>query len=263
MRVLITGAASGLGAALAAQYLGRGDQVLITDVAPTFDAPSGAEYLQLNVTSDAHWDRARIWVQDMWGGLDLLINNAGIATSGRIDVEPMYEWERVIDINLLGVVRGCQTFVPMMKEAGAGHIANTASAAGLVHPPGSSSYVAVKAAVVGVSESLAYELAPWGIAVSAICPAFFRTNLAASLKGSDELMARVAAKMVNNATLTADDVAAKVVQGLDRRQLVVIPDKPARKAYLTKKYARKLYDKTQYGFGARLRAMTERTNEGR
>ena len=66
--------------------------------------------------------------------------------------------------------------------------------------------------------------------------------------------------MVNNATLTADDVAAKVVQGLDRRQLLVIPDKPARKAYLTKKYARKLYDKTQYGFGARLRSMAERSN---
>jgi NAD(P)-dependent dehydrogenase (short-subunit alcohol dehydrogenase family) len=258
-RVLITGGASGLGAALAAIYLKRGDRVLITDVAPTFDAPAGADYLQLNVTSDAHWDRARIWVEDMWGGLDLLINNAGIATSGRIDVEPMYEWERVIDINLLGVVRGCQTFVPMLKEQGSGHIANTASAAGLVHPPGSASYVAVKAAVVGVSESLAYELAPWGIAVSAICPAFFKTNLAASLKGSDELMARVAAKMVNNATLTAEEVAAKVVEGLDQRKLVVIPDKPARKAYFAKRYLRKQYDKTQYGFGARLRAMEMRT----
>ena len=60
MRVLITGGASGLGAALADQYLKRGDQVLITDVAPTFDAPEGADYLQLNVTSDAHWDRARV-----------------------------------------------------------------------------------------------------------------------------------------------------------------------------------------------------------
>ena len=82
----------------------------------------------------------------------------------------------MIDINLLGVVRGCRTFVPMMKAQGSGHIVNTASLAGLVHPPAMASYTAVKAGVVALSETLSYELDPFGISVSAVCPGFFRTQ---------------------------------------------------------------------------------------
>src|SRR6266511_2135748 len=106
-RVLITGAASGLGAALAAAFVDRGDQVLVTDRAATFAAPDGTTYGKLDVTSDKNWAQALAWVEKTWGGLDILVNNAGIAAGGRIDVVDLPDWQRTIDINLLGVVRGC------------------------------------------------------------------------------------------------------------------------------------------------------------
>src|SRR5699024_772644 len=127
---------------------------------------------------------------------------------GRIDVIPIEDWQWIIDINLLGVVRGCRTFVPLMKQARAGHIVNTASLAGLVHAPSMSSYNAVKAAVVAVSETLRHELAPWHIDLSVICPSFFRTNLADSFRGSDPEMEQSGVDMITKAPRSAQEVAA-------------------------------------------------------
>ena len=143
-RVLITGGASGLGLALATAMLARGDEVLVGDLAEERpdSVPEGAAYVRLNVRSQQDWDAALADVRERWGGLDLLVNNAGVATGGRIDVEAFADWERVIDINLLGVVRGCQTFVPLLKEQGSGRIVNVASLAGLVHGPAMSSALA-------------------------------------------------------------------------------------------------------------------------
>lgn len=277
-RVLVTGGASGLGAAVAAEFLRRGDRVLVTDLADDHEPPSGAAYLRLDVTVDADWDAARAWVESEWGGLDVLVNNAGIATGGRIDVVTMGEWQHVIDINLLGVVRGCRTFVPMMKSAGSvskqgvsgqgasrqrGHIVNTASVAGLVYPPAMSSYTAVKAAVVAISESLAYELGPWGIAVSAVCPGFFRTNLAASLNGSDAALDKIAARLIEKSPYSAEQIAVEVMKGIDARQLVIIPDAPARRAVWSKRFARRLYDREQRRFGDRLYALGDSDGDGR
>jgi NAD(P)-dependent dehydrogenase (short-subunit alcohol dehydrogenase family) len=261
-RVLVTGGASGLGAALTDEFLKRGDRVLVTDLAASCDVPDGSEYLRLNVTSDADWDAARAWVESNWGGLDVLVNNAGIATGGRIDVVTLEEWQGVIDINLLGVVRGCRAFVPMMKaqsvagESG-GHIVNTASLAGLVHPPAMASYTAVKAGVVAVSETLSYELSPWNIAVSAICPGFFRTNLASSLAGSDAAVDKVAARLIEKSPLSAAQIAAEVMKGIDARRMVIQPDAPGRRAVWTKKFARPLYDREQRRFAERIHAATE------
>ncbi|MFT4263415.1 MAG: SDR family NAD(P)-dependent oxidoreductase [Nocardioides sp.] len=264
-RVLITGGASGLGAALAAQLAARGDRVLVTDLAPSYDVPEGPgspeRYLRLNVTSDGDWEAARAWVEREWGGLDLLVNNAGIATGGRIDVATIEEWWEVVDINLLGVVRGCRTFTPMLKAQGSGQIVNTASLAGLVHPPAMASYTAVKAGVVALSETLAYELAPWGIAVSAVCPGFFRTNLAASLHGSDAALDKIAARLIDRSKLDATQVAREVIKGIDGRRMVILPDPLARRTWLTKRFARPLYDRAQRRFGARIRAITTRSTE--
>lgn len=104
-----------------------------------------------------------------------------MAAGGRIDVLTVEDWRWITEINLFGVVRGCRTFTPLFKRQGSGHIVNTASAAGLVHPPVMSSYNAVKAAVVALSETLTHELGPYGITTSVVCPTFFRTNLASSL----------------------------------------------------------------------------------
>lgn len=265
-RVLVTGGSSGLGAALVAAFAARGDRVLVADLNAPADLAEGSHFFRLDVTSDADFDAARAWVEEQWGGLDVLVNNAGIATGGRIDVVTMPEWDRVIDINLLGVVRGIRTFVPLMKaavEAGEvpGQIVSTASLAGLVHPPAMASYTAVKAAVVAISETLAYELDPWGIAVSAVCPGFFRTNLASSLNGSDAAMDKVAARLIDRSPLDATQVAAEVMKGIDARRMVIVPDAPARKAVWTKRFARPLYDREQRKFAARINSITAKDAE--
>lgn len=270
-RVLITGGSSGLGAALVDEFLSRGDQVLIGDlVAPEsldkldqLDQREGAlEFLRLDVTSDDDWAAAVAWVEEHWHGIDVLINNAGIATGGRIDVVTLPEWERVIDINLLGVVRGCRAFTPMMKQQRSGHIVNTASLAGLVHPPGMASYTAVKAGVVALSETLSYELDPFGIAVSAVCPGFFRTNLASSLAGSDTVLDNIAARLIEKSEVTAPEIATAVMAGIDAKEMVIVPDEAARMAVWAKTHARADYDREQRSFAARIQNAVDGATEG-
>ncbi|KAA1418905.1 SDR family NAD(P)-dependent oxidoreductase [Nocardioides humilatus] len=255
-RVLVTGGASGLGAALVAEFVARGDRVLICDLQAPAEG-TGADYLRLNVTSDDDWAAALAWVNEQWGGLDVLVNNAGIASGGRIDVATIEEWQRVIDINLLGVVRGCRTFTPGFKAQGSGHIVNTASLAGLVHPPGMSSYTAVKAGVVALSETLSYELDPFGIFVTAICPGFFRTNLASSIAGSDTAVGHIAARLIEKSTYVPDQIAAQVMAGIDEQAMVVVPDEPARLAVWAKANERPTYDQEQRNFAARIKAIAE------
>jgi NAD(P)-dependent dehydrogenase (short-subunit alcohol dehydrogenase family) len=119
------------------------------------------------------------------------------------------------------------------------------------------SYTAVKAGVVALSETLSYELSPWNIAVSAVCPGFFRTNLASSLAGSDKAVDAVAARLIEKSPLTAPQIAAEVLKGIDARRMVIQPDAPGRKAVWTKKFARPLYDREQRRFAARIKAITE------
>jgi NAD(P)-dependent dehydrogenase (short-subunit alcohol dehydrogenase family) len=211
----------------------------------------------LNVREAADWDAAVAWCEENWGGLDILVNNAGIATGGRIEVESLEEWDRVIDINLMGVVRGCRAFTPMFKRQGSGHFVNTASAAGLVHPPMMSSYNTVKAGVVALSETLSHELNPYGVAVSVVCPSFFRTNLADSIQGDDTEMGATARKLIEKSPRTADDIAAKVVEGVTKRQFLIIPDRPALIAWRTKRFARPLYDRQMRKIAARARQRAE------
>ncbi|HSF98499.1 MAG TPA: SDR family NAD(P)-dependent oxidoreductase [Ornithinibacter sp.] len=244
-RVLVTGGASGLGLALTRLMLDRGDTVLVVDLADERpDAvPEGAAYRRLDVRSQQDWDAAVAWVRDTWGGLDLLVNNAGVATGGRIDVEAMSDWERVVDINLLGVARGCHTVTPMLKAQKAGHIVNVASLAGLVHGPGMSSYNATKAGVVALSETLSFELAPWSIDVSVVCPAFFRTNLHESFSGKDAAMQEAGVRLITQASVDAAHIAAIVLKGVDARRKVILTDRLGRQAYYSKRFARPLYDR--------------------
>lgn len=241
-RVLVTGAASGLGLALVELFSRSGDRVLATDLGSSCVVlPAGVDYLQLDVRDEEHWRAARDQVGSRWGGLDVLVNNAGVASGGRIDRSTMEEWQLVTDINLFGVVRGCRTFAPVFKQQRAGHIVNVASIAGLAHPPGMASYNAVKAAVVALSETLTHELAPYGVCTSVVCPSFFKTNLAASLRGSDRDVESKAAQLIEGSSLTADDIAAEVVAGIERQDRIILPDEVARATY-----QRKLNDPDTY-----------------
>ena len=253
-RALVTGGASGLGRALATLLARRGDRVLACDLAEDApaDLPAGVDYQRLDVRSQQDWDAALARVRQDWGGLDLLVNNAGVATGGRIDVEAMADWERVVGINLLGVARGCHTVTPLLKEQRSGHIVNVASLAGLVHGPGMASYNATKAGVVALSETLGYELAPWSIDVSVVCPAFFRTNLHSSFAGKDTAMQAVGERLITQAKVTADDVAATVLDGIDKRKAIILTDRFGRGAYYGKRFARPVYDRLMSRQAARL-----------
>lgn len=258
-RVLITGGASGLGAALAARFAARGDRVLVTDLAADAAVPAGAVYQRLDITAEDDWRAARDRVRAEFDGLDVLVNNAGIASGGRIDRLTGDHWRRVLEVNVLGAATGCRTFVPLFKEQGRGHLVNVASAAGLVHPPAMTSYDAGKAAVVALSESLRWELAPWGIDVSVVCPSFFRTNLAASLGGDDPMMDTVATRLIEGSKLGADQIAERVVRAVDAKRFLVLPDRNARLAFWTKRLVRPLYDRQMLGMGARIRGAEQQS----
>jgi NAD(P)-dependent dehydrogenase (short-subunit alcohol dehydrogenase family) len=250
--VLITGASSGLGAALAARYAARGDRVLLTDLSPPPHPPLNSLFRRLDITSPHDWNDAMAWMRDEVGHLDMLINNAGVAAGGRIDAADVTQWRRVLDINVLGAVNGCRAVTPLMKAQGRGHIVNIASLAGLVHPPAMGAYNASKAAVVALAETLRHELRPWGIDVSVVCPSFFRSALATSLSGEDPLTDAVAAKLISGAPRNADEIAARAIAGIDRRQFLILPDRRAIVASWMKRLARPLYDRQMFTAGARL-----------
>jgi NAD(P)-dependent dehydrogenase (short-subunit alcohol dehydrogenase family) len=234
--VLVTGAASGLGAALTRAWQARGDEVLATDLARD-DVD-----LELDITNDDHWARALAEVERRWGGLDVLVNNAGVAGGGRLDVATLDEWRWITEVNLFGAVRGTRTFVPLFKRQRSGHIVNVASLAGLVHPAGMAGYNAVKAAVVALTETTGHELAAYGVMASVVCPSYFRTNLLSSMRGEDVALTGVIAHLVESSPLTADDIAAAVLEGVDRGEELIVPDQPARDAWALKQGDRAAYD---------------------
>jgi NAD(P)-dependent dehydrogenase (short-subunit alcohol dehydrogenase family) len=159
-----------------------------------------------------------------WGGVDVLINNAGIASVGPMTTTTMDEWRKVLEIDLLGVVRGCRLFLPAMLAAGKGQIVNTASFAGLAGAPGGMTYGVAKAGVVALSEQLRAEVEHKGVRVSVICPAFFRTNLMDTAIASDDVKARVH-KLMDRSPDTVDSVADKVFADAERGKFMIIPTK--------------------------------------
>jgi len=270
--VLVTGGASGLGAALVERFAARGDRVLscdLTDAVPELSevgsawAPSTSDNSAgqvvrrvLDVRSDDDWADARSWVEQEWGGLDVLVNNAGVAGGGRIELTSMADWQWILEINLLGVVRGVRTFTPVFKAQDSGWIVNTASLAGLVHPPGMGSYNASKAAVVAFSETVSHELAPYGVGCTAVCPSYFRTNLMSSMRGDDTDLAASMSTLVTDSPISAGEIADAVLEGVERGDSLVLPDQPARDAHAWKLADRAGYDQFMAGTAARMRERT-------
>src|SRR5690606_27163189 len=151
-RVLVTGGSSGLGRALVEHYAAAGCRVLVADLAEPAALPAGElVYQRLDVRSEAGWATVREWCRVRRDGLDLLVNNAGVAAAGRMERLTDADWDWVLDVNLRGAVLGCRTFVPVFKAQRRGHIVNVASLAGLVNPPGLSAYNVSEAAVISLS----------------------------------------------------------------------------------------------------------------
>lgn len=228
-RILITGAGSGLGLALAHRYARTGARVACVDlVGERAEAARAALHgdghlaLVADVGDDASMQALHERIVAEWNGLDVLVNNAGIASGGPMTGTTMEEWRHILDIDLLGVVRGCRLFLPMMLAAKRGRIVNTASLAGLAAAPGIMSYGVAKAGVVALSEQLRAELHGSGVDVTVLCPAFFRTNLmeTAIIDGDAK---RFAQKMMDRSRDTPDQIADRCFAAIERGDFLVLP----------------------------------------
>lgn len=243
-RVLITGAASGLGRAMAIRFAKGGSRVCVADIhaeraqetlALIDNTPGEGFYERLDVTEPGAFEKARIACENVWGGTDILINNAGVASGGPFDWLTAEDWDYVMDINFKGVLRGCQAFVPAFKAQGHGHIVNIASMAGLLNPPGMSNYNVSKAAVMSLSESLAVELAPFSISVTCVCPSFFKTNLAESMRTPDKGTVQSIERLLDSSPdITADDIADLIFNAVQEKRFLLLPHPKAEEAWACK-----------------------------
>jgi NAD(P)-dependent dehydrogenase (short-subunit alcohol dehydrogenase family) len=244
-RIVITGGGSGLGRALALEYARAGWRVAVLDrdgasaeaVAGEVEEAGGkALAFACDVTDAAAVGDASGAIRRSWRGLDVLVNNAGIAGSGTVVDTPDEDWRRIMEVNLFGVVSVCRAFVPAMIRAGSGHVVNIASAAGFVSPPGVAAYNASKAAVISLSETLRVELAQHDIRVSVVCPSFFKTNLLDDFTGSEESR-QMAQRLMEKSPLNAEDVARMIRRGVQKREFMIVPHAEARGILLLKRLA--------------------------
>ena len=183
----ITGGASGMGLAMARSFARAGMKVVIADieqsaldaVAEEF-AQSNAEALTLkvDVTDRDAMEAAADATEARFGAVHVVVNNAGVAVSGKLDDMDYKDWDWVLGVNIDGVVNGLQAFLPRIKKHGeGGHVVNTASMAGHLAVPGLGVYNASKWAVVGISETLKTDLEGQNIGVSVLCPGVVNTNI--------------------------------------------------------------------------------------
>lgn len=258
-RILVTGAASGLGRAIATRYRRAGWRVLVSDVdgeaASATAKELEADAIKLDVTADDDWATARDWCEREWGGLDVLVNNAGVAAGGRFEKIGMADWDWIWEINVKGVVRGCRTFTPDFKARGSGHLVNVASLAAIMNLPAMSSYNVTKAAVLSLSETLRLELEPYGVHTTAVCPGFVRTNLETRLRSPDPAIAKLMHKLMVSSKVTADDVAEQVFDAVARKRFLVLTHKDGRRSALLKRFG--LTDGQVREYWARLRKAVE------
>lgn len=246
--VLLTGAGSGLGAAMARRFARAGYRVAVTDINPDRArrvseelAATGAVTLHsaLDVTSDSDWQHLSDWLQGHWGRVNVLVNNAGVAASGLCEETTMENWQWVMDIDLMGVVRGCHRFLPQLRSEGAAgrpaYIINIASFAGFSAMPGMSAYGTAKAAVIALSEHLLTELDGSGVGVSVVCPSFVATNLLDSLRSTGTEARKTVERWMKHSPVTAEDVAEIVIKAMEKRQFLVLTHPKTRQALLFKR----------------------------
>jgi NADP-dependent 3-hydroxy acid dehydrogenase YdfG len=178
---LISGGASGIGAAMAKLLTALGADVTIADrqleLAQKVAGELGATAVELDVRDADAWKRAVEGVVARRGRIDLFFNNAGIAMGGEMGSYSQKDWDDVVDVNLKGVIYGVHTVYPLMVAQKSGHIINTASMAGLLSSVAQAPYTATKHAVVGLSKGLRIEARDHGVRVSVLCPGVVRTPI--------------------------------------------------------------------------------------
>lgn len=231
-RAVITGSGSGLGRELSLLLAGRGFRVGVADI----DAKGASETLNLvegpggsgemficDVTNAGQVQRMAEHFFEAWGGVDLLINCAGVAAGGTVGDIPLEDWHWLMDVNFWGTLHSCHAFIPRMRAQGRGHIVNIASAAGMVCLPEMSSYNVSKAAIIALSESMRTELAPHGIGVTVACPSFFSSPFGNNVRYTDPYQLEFCDAAFGNASRDSREIARLVLAAADRDAVYQMP----------------------------------------
>jgi len=239
----VTGAASGLGRAMALAFADEGMHVALGDVAgaaEVFAAVRAKGVSAISMTLDVSKAQeveafAELIDKDL-GGAHVVCNNAGVSPLGAAWETSLDDWRWIVDVNLWGVIHGVKSFVPRLLKRNDGHVVNTASVAGIINPPGSSAYNVTKHAVVALSETLHHDLRERGsaVGVSVLCPAYVPTGIADSERNrpagmqatvkTKEILARehMLKKAVSSGRLSAEDVAKAVVQAVKEDRFYIL-----------------------------------------
>lgn len=242
-RIMITGAGSGLGREIALRWAREGWQLALGDINPegleetlALVREAGGDgftqrcdvrdYSQL--TAFAQACEARL------GGIDVVVNNAGVASGGFFSDLSLEDWDWQLSINLMGVIKGCKAFLPLLERS-QGRIINIASLAALMQAPAMSNYNVAKAGVVALSESLLVELKPQGIDVHVVCPSFFQTNLLDSFRGPDPAMKAQVGKLLDSSPISAADIADYIFAEVAKGSFMILPHEQGRMAWAIKR----------------------------
>ena len=239
----VTGAASGLGRAMALAFADEGMHVALGDVADTSDTFAQVEKrgvsaiaMKLDVSRAREVEAFAELIDRELGGAHLVCNNAGVSPLGSAWEMSADDWHWIMGVNLWGVIHGVRSFAPRLIARDDGHIVNTASVAGIISPPGTAAYNVTKHAVVALSETLYHDLRERNsrVGVSVLCPAYVPTGIADSERNrpagiepsskTKETIAREAMlrKAVSSGRLSADDVARAVVQAVKEDRFYVL-----------------------------------------
>jgi len=239
----VTGAASGLGRAMALAFADEGMLVALADVADTSETFAQIEArgvsalaMRVDVSRAEEVEAFAALIEKDLGPTALVCNNAGVAPGGEAWEVSLDDWRWILGVNLWGVIHGVRAFAPRLIARDSGHIVNTASVAGLISPPGSAAYNVSKHAVVALSETLHHDLRERGAAVgvSVLCPAYVPTGIAESERNrpqgfaptpkSERMRARQAMlkKAVASGKLSADDVARAVVAAVKEERFYIL-----------------------------------------
>ena len=229
---LITGGSSGLGLALARALVERGDHVALIARNPAKLADAAASLTRahpsavvmtaaVDVTDRAALAEAVSGLAAQLGGVDVLVNSAGVLKEGYFETLADEAHRELMEINYFGTLNAVRAALPFLKESRAGRVVNVSSIAGLSGVFGYTAYCASKHAVIGLSESLRFELAPQGITVQVVCPGEFDSPMVDELNTSRTPENREHAQTIPKASV--DTVMRATLRGLDSDAFMIVP----------------------------------------